>query len=434
MDKKITFFAKFGLILIVIGSIFRLFNDPFGWVIVVFPTIVILPIFFVLNLIRELKEEKEASIFSVFIYFLGAISFLFGLGFRTLRYDFGVNFFLISIGLFSLYLLMNGLEKIKENKKNIFPYLIYPFVFFLVIISFKFYLLPDSFDKVWIHLSLSLVFIVALISYVILLVNSIKKTEFRIAKYNQLKLVVLITTLIFSVFVRYYNSIPSRTQVVNEIKLAQIQEENENQVVLGNSLITDKNKVLVSKLDIETQKVIKKLDSIKVVLLSMNDEQFQQKVKNGEVKSIYTSSEKLIPFSIKISDIMNPKNTIELSSYDYPYEIAIEYRKNMIKALFPKLTNLGNFNYDFEYIDDALDLKSKIIRIGKRNNLSEDEQKLLLLILMNDTHKGYVDYYDSHYDYKRWSFEFLTITSAIEIITRLQNEILSTRTLIISHT
>ena len=434
MDKKITFFAKFGLILIVIGSIFRLFNDPFGWVIVVFPTIVILPIFFVLNLIRELKEEKEASIFSVFIYFLGAISFLFGLGFRTLRYDFGVNFFLISIGLFSLYLLMNGLEKIKENKKNIFPYLIYPFVFFLAIISLKFNLLPDSFDKVWIHLTLSLVFIVALISYVILLVNSIKKTEFRIAKYNQLKLVVLITTLIFSVFVRYYNSIPSRTQVVNEIKLAQIQEENENQVVLGNSLITDKNKVLVSKLDVETQKVIKKLDSIKVVLLSMNDKQFQQKVKKGEVKSIYTSGEKLIPLSIKISDIMNPKNTIELSSYDYPYEIAIEYRKNMIKALFPKLTNLGNFNYDFEYIDDALDLKSKIIRIGKRNNLTEDEQKLLLLILMNDTHKGYVDYYDSHYDYKRWSFEFLTITSAIEIITRLQNEILSTRTLIISHT
>ena len=433
MDKKITFFAKLGLILIVIGSIFRIFNDPFGWVIVVCPTIVILPIFFVLNLIRELKEEKEVSTISVFIYFLGAISFLFGLGFRTLKYDFGVNFFLISMVLFSLYLLLNGLEKIRENKKNIFPYIVYPFVFFFAVITLKFNLLPSSFDKVWIHLTISLVFILALITYVILLVNSIKKTEFRISKYNQLKLVVLLTTLIFSVFVRYYNSIPSRTQVVNEINLAQIQEENENQVVLGNSLITDKNKDLISKLDIETQKVIKKLDSIKVVLLSLNDKQFKQKVKNGEVKSIYTSGEKLIPFSIKISDIMNPKNTIELSTYDYPYEIAIEYRKNMIKALFPKITDLGNFNYDFEYVDDALDLKSKIIRICKKNNLTEDEQKLLLLILMNDTHKGYVEYYDSHYNYKRWSFEFLTITSAVEKITKLQNEILSTRTLIISH-
>lgn len=432
MDKKITFFAKLGLILIVIGSIFRMFNEPFGWVIFVCSTIVILPIFFVFNLIRELKEEEETKV-SVFIYFLGAISFLFGLGFRILRYDFGINFFLISMGLFSFLLLINGLEKIKENKKNIFPYIVYPFVFFLVIIAFKFYLLPSSFDKVWIHLSLSLVFIFALISYVILLVNLIKKTEFIISKYNQLKIVVLLTTLIFSIFVRYYNSIPSRTQDVNEINLAQIQQENENQVVLGNSLITDKSKLLVSKLDVETQKVIKKLDSIKVVLLSMNDKEFKQKMKNGEVKSIYTSGEKLIPFSIKISDIMNPKNTIELSGYDYPYEIAIEYRKNMIKALFPKITDLGNFNYDFEYIDDALDLKSKIIRICKKNNLTEDEQKLMLLILMKDTHKGYVDYYDIHYDYKRWSFEFLTITSAVEKITKLQNDILSTRTLIISH-
>jgi hypothetical protein len=57
------------------------------------------------------------------------------------------------------------------------------------------------------------------------------------------------------------------------------------------------------------------------------------------------------------------------------------------------------------------------------------------MILMKDTHKGHVDYYyDSYYDYKRWNFEFLTIVSAIQIITKLQNEILSTRTLIISHT
>jgi hypothetical protein len=80
MDKRITFFAKFGLILVVIGSIFKIFNEPFLGVIILCSTIVILPVFFVLNLIRELKEEEESKV-SVFIYFLGAISFLFGLGF-----------------------------------------------------------------------------------------------------------------------------------------------------------------------------------------------------------------------------------------------------------------------------------------------------------------------------------------------------------------
>lgn len=433
MDKKITFLAKFGLILAVIGSIFRFYNEPFGNYIFVCSTLVILPAFFILNLIRELRVGEESKT-SVFIYFLGVNSLLCGLGFKILKYNFGVNFFLISMGLFSLFLLINGLKKIKESKKNIFHYIIYPIVFFFVILSLKFYFLNDlNRINVWFHLSLALVFMIALSIYVILQVNVIRKTGFQISNYNQLKLMVLLIPLVLWILVKFHHSVPIGTQSINKINLALLQEENENQVVLGNSLITDKNKAMVSKLDMETQKVIKKLDSIKLDFLNLNDEKFSEKIKKGRVKLTAKIKDKLMPLSVQISDIIYPSTIIERKNYNYPYELSFEYRKKIIQTLFPKLNNLGNFYYDFEYIKDANDLKSKIIRISKNNNLTNEEQKLLLLILMKDTHKGNVDYYDIYYDYKNSNFEYLTITSAIEILSKIQNEILSTRTLIISN-
>lgn len=303
MDKKITIFAKIGLILVAIASFNIFFHGPYCWTIFGFLTIGILPIFFVLNLIRELKDPVESKT-PVFMSFLSILSFLFGIGFKILKYQIQVNFFLISIGFLSLFLLTNGLEKIKENKKNILPFLIYPNIFFWVILSLRFYLLPDFIGNEWLIMTLFFVFLFVLITYVILQVNLIKNTDFKLSNYNKLKLVVLFTTVAFYVLNRLHNSIPIRSHEVTYINLSLLQEENENQVVLGDRLITEKNKKMVSLMDLETQKIIKKIDSLKLVFLCENDQNFYKENKIGELKSKYNSRQKLMPISIKYFQIL----------------------------------------------------------------------------------------------------------------------------------
>ena len=426
MDKKITIFAKIGLILVVLGWLFSIFHWPGSFIIFMISLFGILPLFFVFNLIRELKVGDESKT-SVFAYFLGSLSFLFGMGFRFLKYDFEVNFFLISIGLFSLYMLINGQERIKESKKNIIPYIVYPIVLFLVVISFKFYLFSELDIHLWLELSLPYIFIFALITYVILLVNSIKKTEFKLSNYNQLKLVVLLTTLSSYNLVLLKNSIPIRTQDVTNINLALLQEENENQVVLGNSLITEKNKERVSKMDLETQKIIKKLDSLKFVFLSNNDTELFKQLMNNKFKTTNTN-EQLTPKYLD-SYIINPSHILELTNYDYPYQQIDIYRKKILKIVFPKLTKIP----DFDEFRNSEDLKLKITKYADEYKLTTDEKRLLLMILMVDSKNTERSIHDFHVDFRKYQFQNLTLTSAINILTYLQNEILSTRTLIISN-
>ena len=426
MDKKITIFAKIGLVLVALGWLFTIFHWPGAFIMFMISLFGILPLFFVFNLIRELKEGEESKI-SVFTYFLGSLSFLFGMGFNFLKYDFEVNFFLISIGLFSLFLLINGLERIKENKINVIPYIVYPIVLFLVIISFKFYLISELDIHSWLQLSLPYIFMLALITYVILLVNSIKKTEFKLSNYNQLKLVVLLTTLSSYNLVLLKNSIPIRTQDVTNINLALLQEENENQVVLGNSLITEKNKERVSKMDLETQKIIKKLDSLKFVFLSNNDTELFKQLMNNKFKTTNTN-EQLTPKYLD-SYIINPSHILELTNYDYPYQQIDIYRKKILKIVFPKLTKIR----DFDEFRNSEDLKLKITKYADEYKLTTDEKILLLMILMIDSKNTERRIHDSNVDFRKYQFQNLTLISAINILTNLQNEILSTRTLIISH-
>ena len=426
MDKKITIFAKIVLVLVAIASLYIFSNGPYGSKIFGYLTIGILPIFFVLNFIRELKDPEESKTL-VFISFFAILSFLFGMGFKILKYQIEVNFFLISIGFLSLFLLINGLEKIKENKKNILPFLIYPIIFFWVILSLRFYLLPDFIGNEWLDMILFFVFLFVFITYVILQVNLIKNTDFKLSNYNKLKLVVLFTTVAFYVLNRLHNSIPIRSHEVSYINLSLLQEENENQVVLGDRLITEKNKKMVSLMDLETQKIIKKLDSLKLVFLCENDENFYKKNKIGELKSKYNSRQKLMPISIKSESILRGStHMIELTDYDYPYKQIYMYRKKILKIVFPKLTNIP----DFDDYRNAEDLALKITKFADDYKLTTDEKRVLLMILMIDSRRNIHDSYD---DFRKLQFEFLNLISAINILTNLQNEILSTRTLIISH-
>lgn len=429
MDKKITIFAKIGLILVAIASWHIFFNGPYGSKIFGYLMIFILPIFFVLNFIRELKDPVEPKT-PVFMSFLSILSFLFGIGFKILKYQIEVNFFLISIGFLSLFLLTNGLEKIKENKKNILPFLIYPNIFFWVILSLRFYLLPDFIGNEWLIMTLFFVFLFVFITYVILQVNLIKNTDFKLSNYNKLKLVVLFTTVAFYVLNRLHNSIPIRSHEVSYINLSLLQEENENQLVLGDRLITEKNKKMVSLMDLETQKIIKKIDSLKLVFLCENDENFYKKNKIGELKSKYNSRQKLMPISIKSESIIRgSSHMIELTDYDYPYKQIDIYRKKILKIVFPKLTKIPEFD-DFR---NSEDLALKITKYADDYKLTTDEKRVLLMILMIDSKNTRRNIHDSYDDFRKLQFEFLNLISAINILTNLQNEILSTRTLIISH-
>jgi hypothetical protein len=352
-----------------------------------------------------------------------------------MKYQIEFNLFLISICFFSLFLLSNGLGKIRENKKNILTYLIYPIVMFFVVVSFRFYLLPDYYsgEKTWLFLILSLCFIIALVIYVILQVNSIKSSNFKISNYNFLKLVVLVTTLSFYILLKAYNSIPDWTISLTEVNLALLQDENEKQIFLGNSLITEKNKKIVANLDFETQKFVNKIDSLKFYALSKHDKDFYQKNKYTQLNFSPNKRENLIPISFKRVDIFHASSIVELPELNYSFELISNYRKKMLHILFPKVTNSGNFYDEIDFSKDSKILMTDILRISRGYNLTKDEEKLLSLILMNDSHKSYIDYYGGSYNYGSYYFQNLPIVSAIAMLTKLQNEILSTRYLIISH-
>ena len=137
-----------------------------------------------------------------------------------------------------------------------------------------------------------------------------------------------------------------------------------------------------------------------------------------------------MPISIESESIIRgSSHMIELTDYDYPYKQIDIYRKKILKIVFPKLTKIPEFD-DFR---NSEDLALKITKYADDYKLTTDEKRVLLMILMIDSKNTRRNIHDSYDDFRKLQFEFLNLISAINILTNLQNEILSTRTLIISH-
>ena len=431
MEKKTTLFAKIGMILLVIEMIYNHFFYT-GNFLTIISLIGFLSVFFTLNFLREWKENLKSK-YEISTFYIGSMCLIFGLVLRIAsrfwEFDFHINLFLISISFFSIHLFTNGLQRVKENKKHILLYLVYYIVFLFTVVTFKFYVIPDGYQNEMFFILYPLISIIAWITFVVFITNSIKKSELVISKYTQLKLFVLLIILCSYIFPVFHRSIPRGALFTSMIDLAIVEEENKNQIQLGNYFVNEQNKKTVLEIEKETSVFIKKIDSIKFCFISRSNGNLNSKIKLGNINLGIYKKDKIAPLELaRFFDYrINPYYIINLRNYDLPYVLLKNYRKRILHILFPKITNSDNFYLDYYY--NSQDLMNKIIDKCKQINLTSKEQKLLISILMKDSHNEF------QYNclYQQENFDFVTLISAIYTLTNIQHEVLSTRALIISN-
>lgn len=383
----------------IIALLFKTLSWPLSDYLFLFSLGILLPINYFLELITSWKN-KEHKLVSVF-YFLSVFFFLEATLFKLLHWPYDL-FFYICILFFTSYFITKGIVSYKQNKHQIYfsifflPFIVYQFL------SINYVLTTDSMMIVG-YIGLAIASIISL-SY-------FKKTGKIILELTSKKSITILLVLVLILISKFQYSVP-KAVVANQIEaIAILQEENDIERRAGDYYSNSLNNVHSEKIDLETAKILSKIENLKFEILKLGDK-----------------------------DVTRLK--LDVYNYHLPNKTENVHSINLNKLDLLEINNKFDFFISFHVMinnnrgqiikEDIIYYLESLIKHFKVNDNSKNNP--LILIIKNKIQQMNNSSL-SNYKENSWEFKLFansTLLQAINNLTQLQNDILFYRTLALS--
>jgi hypothetical protein len=430
------FLAIFSSALLLIAILFKVMHWPGSDTLLITSFGILLPLYFLFALISEWREGQN-KILSI-LFFFSVFIFLIGILFRSIHWYGGDLMLIVSCASFGIYQLLKAFS---SNKKD---FLTIPMAFahsiLLIGVLFLFMHWPGS------DVIRPITFLTLIVIVIINLISISKdSSKIQLDSMRGFLLVVIISGIIY---LRYNSFIPPSAFFNTIYSYNELQDKNETEVSLGN--VYFKNKTNSSnQIDLETKKLIEQLDNAKYQIL-------QHSTSDIRLCIVQDRDEKnpLLPFRVDLTNVddkfdqdtpimtMVGGDLIAISSKSEGIKIwnaYNDYRSKVVDILGTYEESGNKFRLstksinNFESSED-LDKQIRTMMTSGGNNVNKEDLDVMVNIYKLMTKKEY-DYYQEMDDI-HWvarTFYHTTVIDAVRILTQLQNEVLTVRTLALSH-
>ncbi len=425
-----------GISLFIIGILFKIMNWPGYDIILIFSLGLLIPIYFLVTMISEFKSGDN-KLFSV-LFFVSIFLIVNGGLFKLMYWPGSDSLLIFGICSSALFHLTKGFIKINEGISNLVHGLSFCFLLFGILFVLMHW--PG-------YLVMEIIAFLAAIVVIILNLQAISKGESKINLNNSKGFAVLSVIIGFLIL----NSI-SFIRLSSTFNLIysfdELQNKNETEVAIGNSLRKNNQTEISSKIDSETGTMISILDEIKLEILRFtNSNQLSVVVESNEINP-------LIPLNLKIMEVENKFDQdiplMELIGSDIKkvdsskkgiklWNAYNNYRNKLVELLGTYNDDENKFTLKVKSINnfdssESLEKQIQTMMMNGGNNLNKDDLDILVNIYKLMTKKEF-DYYQdvNEVHWLSRTFYHTTVIDALRILTQLQNEILNARTLALSH-
>ena len=242
--------------LLFIAHIFKALQWPGVDQLLILSLALFFPLFYVLDLRSQWKagESKVLAISS----FIGAFFLSQGLFFKIMHWPFGDQLLLLSLGLILPgYLVLRAILQPKSNRLANFSVLL----FISLCWTSLFLLMHFPGNEVFLAITLFLTMLVILYE----LVKKEGQPIFQLVKHRHL---VNASGIITFLLLINANRMPIRVLETDMTRHLMLQEQIDNEISLGSSLITTRNQKLAVQLDAQTADLLRYIDEVKFELIS----------------------------------------------------------------------------------------------------------------------------------------------------------------------
>ena len=429
------FLAIFGSASFIISALFMAMHWPGYNVLFIFSLGAALPFYFFYALITELKEGNN-KVLSI-LFFFSVFTFLVGILFSFLHWYGGDELLTVSFCLFAIFQLAKAFLGEKNERIGI-----------LMAVASSFCLLGSLF--ILMHWSgVDIMRLIAFLSLAVIVVLNLisiskRKSKIQLESMRGFLMLVIVSGLIY---LRYNAFIPPSTAFNIVYSYDELQDKNETEVNLGN-ILSRKNRSISAKIDLETSKLIEELDVAKIDILRYTSDVRSCIVQDRDEKNpllpvrldlanVNDKYDKDTPIMTMVGGDLTLINSnsrglkIWKAYNDYRsklFDILGTYEESGNKFV-AKAVSINNFESS-----EDLDKQIRTMMTSRGNNVNKDDLDVMVNIYKLMTKKEY-DYYQEM-DHVHWvarTFYHTTVIDALRILTQLQNEVLTVRTLALSH-
>ena len=422
-----------GISLFLIGILFKIMHWPGTDIILIF-SLGILPIYFLMSMISEWKFENN-KLFSV-QFFVSIFLTLNGGLFKLMHWPGSDLLLTLGFCSFALYHLIKGFLKIKEGISHLFFGLSFCFLLFGMLFYFMHW--PG-------YTEMEIIALFSALVIVILNITAISKGEPKL-EFSNLKGFVTLSVVTGFLILHSLSFIPLSSSLNLIYSFDELQDKNETEILIGNSLSKNKTEIN-SKIDLETAKIIALIDNVKLSILSYNND--NQSYILSETKEnnpllplrlnlirVENKFDQDIPIHAMVGDnlLLDPtKEGVKL------WKAYNEYRSKLVNLLGTHVESENQYNLKTmpinEFTSNAdLDKQVRAMILGGENKVNDEDIAVLVGIYKLLTKKEFDDYQEAgNVHWIARTFYHTTVTDALRILTQLQNEVLTARTLALSH-
>ena len=249
-------FALASVSLLFLAHIFKALHWPGADQLFILTLALFLPLFYVLDFIGEWKSG--VSKLRALLYFFGVLTLSQGLFFKLMHWPGGDQLLLISLGLIIPgYLVLKAILEPKSNKLANFSVLL----FISLCWTSLFLLLHFPGNEGFLAITLFLTMLVILYE----LVKKEGQPIFQLVKHRHL---VNASGIITFLLLMNANRMPIRVLETEMTRHLTLQEQIDNEIALGSSLISTRNQKLTVQLEEQTADLLRQIDDVKFELIS----------------------------------------------------------------------------------------------------------------------------------------------------------------------